>query len=131
MNWDKLLDNKNADSQILLSNDIILTIFRNILPNKYVTCDEKDPFWMDENIKLKTKAKSKLYQVYVKKDRQETEFCALEESVRNLNDLILRTKTSYYDNLGKLNPFLTNVPILYPLKIPENLWFSGVFRGYK
>ena len=30
-----------------------------------------------------------------------------------------------------LNPFLANVPILYPLKTPENLWFSEVFRGYK
>ena len=26
---------------------------------------------------------------------------------------------------------LANVPILYPLKTPENLDFSGVFRGYK
>ena len=26
---------------------------------------------------------------------------------------------------------LVNVPILYPLKTPENFWFSGVFRGYK
>ena len=30
-----------------------------------------------------------------------------------------------------LNPFLANVPILYPLKTPKNLWFCGVFRGYK
>ena len=30
-----------------------------------------------------------------------------------------------------INPFLANVPILYPLKTPENLWFSGVFRRYK
>ena len=29
------------------------------------------------------------------------------------------------------NTFLANVLILYPLKIPDNLWFSGVFRGYK
>ena len=29
------------------------------------------------------------------------------------------------------NPFLADVPILYPLKTPENLWFSGVFEGYK
>ena len=28
-----------------------------------------------------------------------------------------------------INPFLANVPISYPLKTPENLWFSGVFRG--
>ena len=30
-----------------------------------------------------------------------------------------------------INPFLANVPILYPLKTPENQRFSGVFRGYK
>ena len=29
------------------------------------------------------------------------------------------------------NPFLTNVPISYPLKTPENFWFSGIFRGYQ
>ena len=56
---------------------------------------------MNENIKLKIKSKKKLYQVFVKKGSQETDFCALEESVRNLNDLILQTKTSYCENLGK------------------------------
>ena len=25
----------------------------------------------------------------------------------------------------------TNVPFLYPLKTPENFWFSDVFRGYR
>ena len=29
------------------------------------------------------------------------------------------------------NPFLANVPILYPLETSENLWLSIVFRGYK
>ena len=36
------------------------------------------------------------------------------------------------DGVAKaINPFLANVPISYPLKTPENLWFSGVFRGYE
>ena len=30
-----------------------------------------------------------------------------------------------------INPFPTNVPILYPLKTPENQRLSRVFRGYK
>ena len=33
--------------------------------------------------------------------------------------------------LQLINPFLANVPISYPLKTLENLWFSGVFRGYE
>ena len=33
--------------------------------------------------------------------------------------------------MPNFNPFLANVPILYPLKTPENVWFSCDFRGYK
>ena len=48
--------------------------------NNYVISDDKDTVLMNENAKSKIKAKNKLYQVYVKKGRQETDFCALEES---------------------------------------------------
>ena len=57
MNWDRLLDNTNVDSQVLILNDIILNISRNLVSNKYVTFDDKDPVWMNENIKSKIKAK--------------------------------------------------------------------------
>ena len=33
--------------------------------------------------------------------------------------------------LGPINPFPTNVPILYALKTSENCRFSDVFRGYR
>ena len=56
---------------------------------------------MNENIKWKIKAKNKLYQVFINRARQEIKLCALEEPVRNLHDLILQTKTSYYENLEK------------------------------
>ena len=65
-----------------------MNVFRNFVPNKYVTCDDKDPVWMNENIKSKIKAKNKLYQVYAKK----ADFCAVEESVRNLNDVYYKSK---------------------------------------
>ena len=50
MNWDRLLDNKNVDSQVLILNDV-LTILRNFVPNKCVTFDDKDHVWINENIK--------------------------------------------------------------------------------
>ena len=34
-------------------------------------------------------------------------------------------------NIPHFNQFLANVPILYPLKTPENQRFSYVFRGSK
>ena len=36
--------------------------------------------------------------------------------------------SQYYTSI---NPFLANVFSLCTVKIPENLWFSGIFRGYK
>ena len=74
MNWDILLDNKNVDSQVLLLNDIALNIFKIFVPHRYVNCDDKDSVWLNENIKSKIKAKNKLFQVHVKKGRQETDF---------------------------------------------------------
>ena len=37
--------------------------FRNFASNKCVTSDDKDPVWLNENIKLKIKAKNKVYQL--------------------------------------------------------------------
>ena len=37
----------------------------------------------------------------------------------------------WWKRLEWVKSFLANVPILYPLKTPENLWLSDVFRGYK
>ena len=34
-------------------------------------------------------------------------------------------------NENELNSFLTNVPMLYPMKTPENVWFSSVFCGHE
>ena len=55
--------------------------------------------------------------------REETNFCALEESVHNSNDLIQQTKTSYYKNMGKK----VNDPT-----IPSKIYWSmlkGFYNG--
>ena len=39
--------------------------------------------------------------------------------------------THWKPRKSNFNPFLANIPILYPLKTPENQRFFGVFRGCK
>ena len=34
-----------------LLNDIILNVFINFVPNKVITCDDRDPHWVNNNIK--------------------------------------------------------------------------------
>ena len=56
INWEKLLSHKNINAQVAVVNEIILNRFRNYVRNKYITCDDKDPVWMNEKIKSKIKS---------------------------------------------------------------------------
>ena len=45
---------------------MILDVFRNYVPNKYVTIDDKDPLLMNEMIKSKMKEKEIIPLLYLK-----------------------------------------------------------------
>ena len=117
-------------------NETILNVFRNYVPNKYITIDDKDPVWMNETIKLKMKTRDKLYKQYVENGRFESDFIIIETSITEINDLITSTKDLYYNNLAKRlnNPLLQaktywsilktfyndkKIPIIPPLLIDD------------
>ena len=81
-----------------------MNVFRNYVPNKYITVDEKDPVWMNEIIKSKMKTKNKLCKQYIQNGRFESNFVLIERLVTEINHLISHTKALYYENLAiKLN----------------------------
>ena len=43
----------------------------------------------------------------------------------------MKFKRIFLNIKRRLNPLLPGVPLLYPLKTSENLWFSYVFGGYQ
>ena len=51
VNWERLFDRKDINVQVVALNEAILNIFRNYVPSKCITIDDKDPVWMDETIK--------------------------------------------------------------------------------
>ena len=53
VSWERLFDKKDLDSQVVILNETILNVFRNYVPNKYVTIDDKNSVWMNEIIKSK------------------------------------------------------------------------------
>ena len=81
-----------------------MNVFRNYVPNKYITVDEKDPVWINEIIKSKMKTKNKLCKQYIQNGRFESNFVLIERLVTEINHLISHTKALYYENLAtKLN----------------------------
>ena len=51
VNWERLFNNKDVNTQVLILNETVLNVFSNFIPNKYITIDNKDPVWMNETIK--------------------------------------------------------------------------------
>ena len=101
VNWEKLFDKKDFNAQVIALNETILNVFRNYVPSKYITVDDKDPVWMNEIIKSKMKAKNKLYKQYIKNRKLESDFVFIESLVNEINDLVSNAKNLYYDNLAK------------------------------
>ena len=108
VNWGRLFDHNNIDSQVMTLNETILNVFQNYVPNKYITIDDKDPVWMNETIKSKIKTRNKLYKQYIENGRFESDFMMIETLITEINDLITSTKDLYYNNLAKRlnNPLL-------------------------
>ena len=137
VNWERLFDSKNINEQVIALNETILDVFRNYVPNKYITIDDKDPVWMNGNIKSKIKTKNLLFKQYIQNGRFESDFVFLEKLITEINELISSTKNLYYENLAKKlnNPLLQaktywsilksfytekKIPIIPPLLVDNN-----------
>ena len=56
-NWSKLFSGKNVHEQVELFNKTLLNIFYNLIPNKIIVYDGRDPPWIDYEIKKMIKRK--------------------------------------------------------------------------
>ena len=54
----RLFHGKDINAQVTSFNDTILSIFKNYVPNKYITIDEKDLVQKNDTIKAKIKTKT-------------------------------------------------------------------------
>ena len=81
VNWEGLFDQKDINAQIVALDETILNIFRNYVPTKYITIDDKDPVWMNETVKSKIKAKNAFYKKYIQNGRFESDFVYLQNLI--------------------------------------------------
>ena len=51
--------------QVTVLNETILNVFRNHDSSKYITVRDKDPMWINENIKSTIKTRNLSYKYYI------------------------------------------------------------------
>ena len=82
-------------------NDIILNVFTNFVPNKVITCDDRDPPWINDNIKNEIKWKNSMDKNYKRNSKKTEDYELLTKTVSEVSQLIEKSKDEYYYRLGK------------------------------
>ena len=59
--WESALNYLDANDQVSLSNSTIMNIVTNFIPNETITCDDRDPPWMNSFTKNLIRAKDNSY----------------------------------------------------------------------
>ena len=78
--------------------------FSNFVPNKIITCRNKDPPWMTKEVKKLCYMKAKIYENYVKNGRTDADKDELVRITSISSDTITKAKVKYLHSLGnKLN----------------------------
>ena len=101
VDWHRLFANKTVSQKVNLLNDIILNVFANFVPNKVITCDDRDPPGINNNIKNKIIWKNSMYKNYKRNDKKTEDYELLTKAVSKVSQLTEKIKDEYYYRLGK------------------------------
>ena len=108
--WPSFFSGKNVHEQVELFNKTLLNIFHNFIPNKIILCDDKDPPWMNGEIKNLIKRKNWLFQCQRKSGN--LDYASLNSITKDILNAVNSSKLKYHERLA-LN--------LNDLKQPKNL----------
>ena len=63
-NWERAFSNPSVNEKVDIFNRTILNILSNSIPHEIIVCDDKDPPWFNNRIKLQFKEKNATYKIY-------------------------------------------------------------------
>ena len=91
VHWENVFNHKNPNQQAAIFNKTIINIFSNFVPNRVITCDDREPPWMNNFVK------NKIYKDYVKTGRTENEYLKLQIA-RNASQIIDKRTVILHQN---------------------------------
>ena len=110
--WPGLVLGKNVHQQVEIFNKTLLKFFHNYIPNKFILCGNKDPSWLNEEIKSLIHRKNSLYQRQRKSGS--IDYTSLNAVTKDISNAISSSKLKYHERrANKLND---------PKTAPKTYW---------
>ena len=106
--------NIDVNEKVNLLNKTIKNIIRNYIPHETITCDDRDPPWINKDIKELIHEKNQAYKSYRQNKNNIFSVHQFELLQSKLNSLIEKSKSNYYARLSK--------KLSDPMTSPESYW---------
>ena len=90
----------STDEMSLVFIDMLLSIFSRYIPNKMITCNDKDAPWITSVVKSAIRRNSRVYREWVTRGSKPNDHNKVRE-VQNSNKIIREAKRSYFEKLGE------------------------------
>ena len=99
--WEKSFQNMNVNNVEHLFNRTIKNILHNFIPHETITCDDRDPPWINSSIRRLIQDKNEAHKRY-KRSNNNSQYSGNFQSLQNLLGVSIEaSKESYYSRLSK------------------------------
>ena len=99
--WPTIFAGLDVDDMTQLFTSKCLSILSQYIPNKIITCDDRDPPWMTAALNSAIKRKHRVYNKYVKRGRKPDDWEYVRTVRNETSSRITKAKDDYFSNLGK------------------------------
>ena len=77
------------------------SLFLNLIPNKVLKINDKDPAWINQGIKTAIKRKHRVYRNFLDRGRKQEDWALVKEARHEASKMIIEAKDKYFRNLGR------------------------------
>ena len=97
--WEKAFSNIDIDNMVSIFNQTIINILCNFIPHETVLFDDRDPPWMNKEIKKLIYEKKNIFKCFRRNNNDKQLLDRLKDLQAQLNFLIEKSKGRYYSRL--------------------------------
>ena len=112
--WERSFANLDINDKVYLFNKTIRNILSNFIPHETITFDDRDPPWINSQVKHSVNEKNAIYKNYLKNNKSNQSFATFQSFQSQLSSLITNLKNIYYSKVAK--------KLLDPSTSPRTFW---------
>ena len=101
IDWHYKLNNLSATDMVREFTSTLMGVMSRLIPNRIITCNNKDPPWITPEIKTGIKRKHRVYNKYVRRGRRPDEWDNVRLIRNDTSKMITTAKDNYFASLGR------------------------------